>query len=77
MDQEAVMVPTGDWAKTRLKRLSNTDQSRDNSKVNSGFGKNISNWIGRDMAYPSNVLVMATETSNKSHSAVFPKELPS
>jgi DNA modification methylase len=29
------------------------------------------------MAYPSNVLVMATETSNKSHSAVFPKELPS
>ena len=28
------------------------------------------------MAYPSNVLVMATETSNKKHSAVFPKELP-
>ncbi len=77
MDQESVMVPTGDWARSRLKKLSNTDQTRDNSKVNSGFGKNISNWIGRDMAYPSNVLVMATETSNKNHSAVFPKELPS
>jgi len=29
------------------------------------------------MAYPTNVLMMATETSNKQHSAVFPKELPS
>lgn len=28
------------------------------------------------MAYPSNVLQLATETGNKSHSAVFPKELP-
>jgi len=77
MNQESVMVPTGDWARTRLKRLSDVDKVRDNSKVNSGFAKNISNWIGRDMAYPSNVLVMATETSNKNHSAAFPKELPS
>ena len=76
MYQEAVMVPTGDWAKTRLKKLSETDKTRDNSKVGSGFGKNISNWIGRDMAYPSNVLHLATESGNKKHSAAFPKELP-
>ncbi len=76
MYQEEVMVPTGDWAKTRLKNLSETDKTRDNSKVGSGFGKNISNWIGRDMAYPSNVLHLATESSNKKHSATFPKELP-
>jgi site-specific DNA-methyltransferase (adenine-specific)/site-specific DNA-methyltransferase (cytosine-N4-specific) len=76
MYQEEVMVPTGDWAKTRLKKLSETDKIRDNSKVGSGFGKNISNWIGRDMAYPSNVLHLATESSNKKHSATFPKELP-
>ena len=77
MNQDSVMVPMGDWAKTRLKNLSETDMKRDNSKVGSGFGKNVSKWIGRDMAYPTNVLSMATETSNKAHSAVFPKELPS
>lgn len=76
MYQEAVMVPMGDWAKVRLKNLSDTDKIRDNSKVGSGFGKNVSKWIGRDMAYPTNVLSMATESSNKQHSAVFPKELP-
>jgi len=66
----------GDWAKTRLKNLSDTDKKRDNSRVGSGFGKNVSKWVGREMAYPTNVLTMATETSNKQHSAVFPKELP-
>ncbi|MEB3003955.1 site-specific DNA-methyltransferase [Capnocytophaga sp. G2] len=76
MYQEEVMVPMGDWAKTRLKNLSETDKLRDNSKVGSGFGKNISNWIGRDKAYPTNVLHLATECNNKKHSAAFPEELP-
>lgn len=76
MYQEEVMVPMGDWAKSRLKNLSETDQRRDNSKVGSGFGKNISSWVGRDMAYPDNVLHLATECSNKGHSATFPVELP-
>jgi site-specific DNA-methyltransferase (adenine-specific) len=76
MYQDEVMVPVGDWAKSRLKNLSETDKRRDNSKVGSGFGKNISNWIGRDRVYPTNVLHLASECSNKQHSAVFPKELP-
>jgi DNA modification methylase len=76
MYQEAVMVPMGDWAKNRLKNLSDTDKTRDTSKVGSGFGKNVSNWLGRKMAYPTNVLHLATETGNRQHSAVFPKELP-
>jgi len=76
MYQESVMVPMGDWAKTRLKKLSETDLVRDESKVGSGFGKNISNWTNRDMAYPSNVLHLATECGNKNHSAVFPEALP-
>lgn len=76
MRQEAVMVPTGDWAKTRLKKLGDNDKVRFNSQVRSGFGKNIANWVGRDMAYPSNVLHLATECGNKNHSAAFPKELP-
>ncbi|MBF0452552.1 MAG: site-specific DNA-methyltransferase [Candidatus Magnetomorum sp.] len=76
MYQDAVMVPIGDWAKTRLKKLSNTDRKRDESKVGSGFGKNISNWLNREMAYPTNVLHFATECFNRKHSAVFPKALP-
>lgn len=76
MYQDAVMVPMGDWAKTRLKNLSETDKRRDESKVESGFGKNVSNWVGRDLVYPTNVLHMATETGNRKHSAVFPKALP-
>ena len=76
MYQEAVMVPMGDWAKGRLKNLSDTDKTRDNSKVGSGFGKNISNWLKREKAYPTNVLHFATECYNRNHSAVFPKALP-
>ncbi|HTN05398.1 site-specific DNA-methyltransferase [Agriterribacter sp.] len=76
MYQDEVMVPMGDWAKSRLKNLSNTDKIRDNSKVGSGFGKNISNWLTRDKAFPTNVLHLATECSNRNHSAAFPEELP-
>lgn len=76
MYQEAVMVPVGDWAKGRLAKLSNTDKLRDESKVGSGFGKNVSNWLGRDQVYPTNVLHTATECGNRNHSAAFPIELP-
>jgi site-specific DNA-methyltransferase (adenine-specific)/site-specific DNA-methyltransferase (cytosine-N4-specific) len=76
MYQEEVMVPMGDWAKSRLKNLSDTDKKRDVSKVGSGFGKKISNWLDRDKAYPTNVLHLATECNNKNHSAAFPEELP-
>lgn len=77
MYQEAVMVPVGNWAKDRLKKLSDTDKMRDNSKSGSGFGKNVSNWLNRDKTYPTNVLRLATECSNKNHSAAFPETLPS
>jgi site-specific DNA-methyltransferase (adenine-specific)/site-specific DNA-methyltransferase (cytosine-N4-specific) len=76
MYQEEVMIPVGDWAKTRLNNLSETDKTRDESRVDSGFGKNISNWVGRDKVYPTNVIHMATECSNKNHSAAFPEDLP-
>ena len=77
MYQESVMVPMGDWANKRLKNLGKNDVIRFNSRAGSGFGKNISNWIGRTMAYPTNVLHLPTETSNRNHSATFPKSLPS
>lgn len=76
MYQETVMVPMGDWAGRRLKNLSQTDKVRDNSKVGSGFGKKVANWVGREKVYPTNVIHLATETKNKNHSAVFPEDLP-
>ena len=76
MYQETVMVPVGDWAKKRLNNLSETDKKRDESKAESGFGKNVSNWVGRDKVYPTNVIHLATECSNRNHSAAFPENLP-
>jgi len=76
MYQSEVMVPMGDWAKTRLARLSETDKVRDESRVKSGFGKNVSNWLGRDKVYPTNVIHLATECGNRNHSATFPLALP-
>jgi site-specific DNA-methyltransferase (adenine-specific) len=76
MYQDTVMLPMGDWAERRLKNLSDTDKTRDPSKVGSGFGKRVANWVDREKVYPTNVLHMATETRNKNHSAVFPEALP-
>jgi len=45
MYQEEVMVPVGDWAKSRLSKLSETDKTRDESRVESGFGKNQIGWV--------------------------------
>ena len=76
MYQDAVREPVGDWAKARLANLSETDKIRDDSKAGSGFGKKVANWVGRDTVYPTNVLHMSTECSNKNHSAAFPDALP-
>jgi DNA modification methylase len=76
MNQDAVKVPIGDWSKSRLANLSETDKMRDNSKVGSGFGKNVSNWVGKTMVYPDNVINLATESGNKNHSAAYPVSLP-
>lgn len=76
MYQKAVMVPKGKWAESRLKNLSESDLERTESRVMSGFGKNVSNWIDRDLVYPSNVIHMATQCQNVNHSAAFPVSLP-
>ncbi|GHV11505.1 hypothetical protein AGMMS49938_02310 [Fibrobacterales bacterium] len=76
MYQDSVKVPIGDWANSRLKNLSETDKVRDNARNGSGFGKNISNWLGKETVYPDNVLHLSTECNNKNHSAAFPDALP-
>jgi len=75
MDQESVMVPMGDWAKKRLRKLSETDTRRDESRVRSGFVR-MCLMGGRRRAYPTNVLHLATECYNRNHSAAFPAALP-
>lgn len=76
MYQNTVMVPVGSWADKRLNNLSQNDLVRDESRSKSGFGKRVSNWIGREEVYPTNVLHLATECSNVKHPAAFPVELP-
>lgn len=76
MFQDRVRVPMGRWAEKRLSKLSDTDKRRDESRVQSGFGKRVANWLGRDWVYPTNVLHLATECSNRQHSATFPVALP-
>ena len=76
MYQDEVKIPIGDWSTKRLSNLSETDKTRDESKNGSGFGKKIDNWIGKELVLPNNVLHMATESSNKNHSAAFPEGLP-
>ena len=76
MRQESVMVPMGDWKTARLRNLSKTDYTRDESKNENGFGKKVENWVGRDTAYPTNVLHLSTECGYKGHPAAFPLSLP-
>ena len=76
MYQKAVREPIGGWAKTRLKHLSTADLTRLTSGTRSGFGRNMSRWVGKELVYPSNSLHIAPEAGHKGHSAAFPEPLP-
>ena len=76
MYQDEVKVPIGDWAKSRLKNLSENDKERQQSGTGGSVGRNISNWNGKNTVFPTNVLHLPAECGNKKHSAVFPKSLP-
>ena len=56
MYQEAVMIPIGDWAMTRFRRLSSPDQVRCSSASGSPFARKRTNWLNRTHVYPDNVL---------------------
>jgi site-specific DNA-methyltransferase (adenine-specific)/site-specific DNA-methyltransferase (cytosine-N4-specific) len=76
IDFDAVRQPIGDWAQARLANLGENDIHRHDSGNASGFGRNISRWVGRDTVLPSNVLTLPLVGKNKGHPAVFPVELP-
>jgi len=75
-DADAVRKPVGDWVESRLKNLGNNDLSRHNSANASGFGRNISKWVGKNTVLPPNVLSLPLVGKNKGHPAVFPVDLP-
>jgi len=77
VNQDAVRIPVGEWAKSRLEKLGDNDLQRHNSVNDSGFGRDLSRWVGKDTVLPSNVLSAALVGKNKGHPAVFPLELPS
>lgn len=76
INQDAVRVPIGNWTKTRLKKLGSNDTTRHNSENKSGFGRDISFWIGKETILPSNVLTLPLVGKNHGHPAVFPVGLP-
>lgn len=73
---DEVRKPIGDWVESRLKKLGEHDLSRHNSVNESGFGRDISRWVGKQTVLPSNVLTIALVGKNKGHPAVFPVDLP-
>ena len=77
MFQEEVMVPVGDWRDKRRASLNEgSDRERYEPDTGTPFGRNMEQLVNRDMVYPSNVLLLATECSNRGHSAAFPEGLP-
>lgn len=72
----AVKVPIGEWTKTRLTKLTGKSMVRHNSENESGFGRDLNNWIGKSEVLPSNVLTLPLVGKNWGHPAVFPLGLP-
>lgn len=77
ISQEAVKVPIGDWAPTRLANLNGKSAVRHNSENDSGFGRDLRKWVGKKTVLPSNVLSLPLVGFNRKHPAVFPVGLPS
>lgn len=75
-NQDAVRKPIGDWVGSRLSKLSENDLTRQNSVNDSGFGRDISKWVGKKTVLPSNVISLPLVGKNKGHPAVFPVDLP-
>jgi site-specific DNA-methyltransferase (adenine-specific)/site-specific DNA-methyltransferase (cytosine-N4-specific) len=73
---DGVKKPIGNWVDSRLKNLGENDLSRHNSANDSGFGRDVSRWVGKESVLPSNVMSLALVGKNKNHPAVFPIELP-
>lgn len=77
MNQRAVMVPTGAWAQVRLANLTGKSLTRHNSENNSGFGRDLTKWVGKKKVLPPNVITLPLVGKNYGHPAAFPVGLAS
>jgi len=90
MYQDAVRKPMGNWAEKRLARLNGKSARRHNSENNSGFGRDLRKWKGKDSVLPGNTISVPLEQEmpgnllsiplvgkDMGHPAVFPVGLPS
>jgi site-specific DNA-methyltransferase (adenine-specific)/site-specific DNA-methyltransferase (cytosine-N4-specific) len=76
MYQDAVRKPMGDWAEKRLVNLNGKSNERHNSENDSGFGRDLRNWVGKELVLPDNTLTVGLVGKNMGHPAVFPIGLP-
>jgi site-specific DNA-methyltransferase (adenine-specific) len=76
INQDAVHIPAGEWMTSRLAKLGQNDLTRHNSVNKSGFGRDLSKWVGKKTVLPSNVISAALVGKNKGHPAVFPLDIP-
>jgi site-specific DNA-methyltransferase (adenine-specific) len=76
MYQDAVSRPIGDWAEKRLAKLTGKSNERHNSENNSGFGRDLRSWVGKDKVLPGNTMSIPLVGKNMGHPAVFPVGLP-
>lgn len=73
---ETVKKPIGDWTKSRLSNLTGKSLKRHNSENDSGFGRDLTKWVGKKEVLPSNVLTIPLVGKNWGHPAAFPVDLP-
>jgi DNA modification methylase len=76
MYQDAVMVRRKDSTAKRVVKFPANATQRVKSATGSNFSRRFAAWIDREYVYPSNVLYLSVETTNKKHSAVFPESIP-
>lgn len=76
MYQNAVKRPMGDWANKRLAKLTGKSAERHDSENNSGFGRDLRNWLGKKHVLPGNAVTVPLVGKNHEHPAVFPVALP-
>jgi len=76
MYQEAVAKPIGAWAESRLKKLSGKSNGRHNSENESGFGRDLRNWLNKSYVLPGNIVNVALVGKNMGHPSAFPVGIP-
>ena len=76
MYQDAVRRPMGEWAEKRLNGLNGKSAERHNSENDSGLGRDLRNWVGKETVLPGNTINIGLVGKNMGHPAVFPTGLP-